>query len=197
MKTRLLSASAVFLASILILSGMNLGYSQSSASDGRTVNTIAVVTIIDPDRTVTTVKQGTFSYIFEACAGSNDIRSPEVIVSSDSESKKIKLSHDLKAGECQTSVSKIKASSKEKISAQVVDRGGVTKIIKDLEIKITEVKEKMKIEKANLKQIINEKPEPVDSSKKISDITDKIVKLRKELKDAREAYYRTLILMHN
>ena len=180
---------------------MNLGYAQTATSDfmsdGRNVKTIAVVTLIDPDRTVTTIKTGTYSYIFEACAGSNDIKNPEVFVKSDSESKKIKLSHNLKANECQTSVSKIKSSSKDTISAMVVDRGGMTKIIYDMEAKIKDVKEKMKVEKSNLTKILKEKPEPEGFDKKVSEITDKIVKLRKDLKDARESYHRTLYLLYN
>ena len=193
----------MFLAAILVTSGMNLGYSQTAAttssltSDGRNVKTIAVVTLVDPDRTVPKQKPGTYSYIFEACAGKNDIRSPEVLITSDSESKKVKLSHDLKTSECQASVSKIKSSSKDTISAVVIERGGITKIVKDLENKITDVKEKIKIEKSNLSKIIKEKPQPADFEKKISEITDKIVKLRKDLKDTREKYHRTLYLLHN
>ena len=185
---------------MLIISGMNVGYSQtttSSTSDGRNVKTIAVVTLVDPDRVVPKQKPGTYSYIFEACAGSNDILNPEVLVTSDSEAKKIKLSHNLKANECETSVSKIKSSSKDTISAVVIDRGGITKIVKDLENKITDVKEKMKIEKVNLNKITKETPQPADFNKKVSEITDKIVKLRMELKDVREKYYRVLYLLYN
>ena len=38
---------------------------------------------------------------------------------------------------------KIKSSSKDAISAMVVDRGGMTKIIHDMEVKIKDVKEKI------------------------------------------------------
>lgn len=184
---------------------MNLGYAQTptattnnaTTSDGRNVKTIAVITLVDPDRAVPKQKPGTFSYIFEACAGSSDIISPEVLIVSDSESKKIKLSHNLKANECQASVSKVKSSSKDTISALIVERGGITKMIKDLEIKTTDVKEKIKIEKLNLDKIIKEKPQPADFDKKISEITDKIVKLRQELKNVREQYHRTLYLLYN
>ena len=179
---------------------MNLGYSQTttnSTSDGRNVKTIAVVTLVEPDRVVPKQKTGTFSYIFEACAGSGDIINPEVLITSDSETKKIKLSHDLKAKECEVSVSKVKSSSKDTISAVMIDRGGMTKIVKDLESQILQVKEKIKVEKLNLDTMINEKPQPADIDKKISEITDKIVKLRMELKDVREKYFRTLYLLYN
>jgi len=66
-----------------------------------------------------------------------------------------------------------------------------------LEKKITDVKEKIKTEKSNLNKIIKEKPKPTDFDKKVSDIADKIVKLRKDLKDTREKYHRTLYLLHN
>ncbi len=195
--TKLNALCGIFLASILLLSGMNLGHAQTSTSDGRNVKTIAVVTLIDADRLIPKEKPGTYSYIFEACAGTNDIRNPEVLISSDSESKKIKLSHNLKANECQASVSKIKSSSKDVISAIVIERGGMTKIIKELESNITVIKDKIKMEKSNLKKIINETPEPADFSKKVSEITDKIVKLRMDLKNASEKYHRTLYLLHN
>lgn len=111
--------------------------------------------------------------------------------------KKIKLSHNLKTGECQASVSKIKSSSKDTITAVVVERGGMTKVVKDLESKITEVKEKMKVEKSNLGKILKETPQPADFSNKVSEITDKIVKLRMDLKNVQEQYHRTLYLLYN
>jgi len=199
MKPVILSTFAICLASVILLSGMNLGYSQTSttASDGRHVNTLAIVTLVDTDKFLPKEKPGTFSYIFEACAGTNEIIYPEVIVSSDGESKKIKLSQNLKANECQVSVSKIKSSSKDLISAIVIDRGGMTKIVNDLQNNITAIKDKISVEKANLKKIVNEKPEPADFSKKVSEITGKIVKLRMDLEDSRQKYYRTLYLLNN
>ena len=199
MNSTILTASAIFLASILVLSGMNLGYSQTSTStsDGRKVNTIAVVTLVEPDRIVPKQKTGTFSYIFEACAGTSDVLNPEVLVTSDSESKKIKLSHNLKANECQVSVSKVKSSSKDTISAVLIDRGGMTKIVKDLESQILQVKDKIKVEKSNLKMMVNEKPQPADADKKISEVTAKIVQLRMDLNNVRENYFRTLYLLYN
>ena len=62
---------------------------------------------------------------------------------------------------------------------------------------ITDLKEKIKIEKSNLNKIIKEKPEPTDFDKKVSEITDKIVKLRKDLKNTREQYHRTLYLLYS
>ena len=62
---------------------------------------------------------------------------------------------------------------------------------------ITDLKEKIKIEKSNLNKIIKEKPEPTDFDKKVSEITDKIVKLRKDLKNMREQYHRTLYLLYS
>ena len=196
----------MFLASILVFSGFTLAFSQvptnststtSTTSDGRMVNTVAIVTLIDPDRTVPSPKPGVYSYIFEACAGSQEIIGPEVIVSSPSESKKIKLSLNLMANECQTSVAKIKSPSKEEISAVVVERGGVSQIIKSLENSINEIKEQLRTEKTNLSNLIKETPKPQDFSRQVTDITSKIVELRADLKDARENYYRTLYLLYS
>ena len=197
MKNWSLDAYALFLITILIFGTLNIGNSfAQTASDGRTVKQLAVVTLVDPDRIVPKQKPGTFSYIFEACAGSNNIRGPEVVVSSDSESKKIKLSHNLKANECQVSVSKIKSSSKDKITATVIERGGMSKVIIDQESKITEIKGKLQAEKDNLTKLTKQTPKPADFSKKVSEITDKIVKLRKELNDARQMYYRLVYLLY-
>ncbi|MDH3313606.1 MAG: hypothetical protein OEM28_10735 [Nitrosopumilus sp.] len=44
---------------------------------------------------------------------------------------------------------------------------------------------------------INEKPQPADADKKISEITAKIVKLRMDLNNVRENYFRTLYLLYN
>jgi hypothetical protein len=62
---------------------------------------------------------------------------------------------------------------------------------------ILSINEAKKIEKANLNKITKETPQPADFNKKVSEITDKIVKLRMDLKDVREKYYRVLYLLYN
>lgn len=188
---------ALLLGAILISGTLGIGSSfAQTSSDGRTIKKLAVVALVDPDRTVPKLKPGTFSFIFEACAGSSAIIAPEVVLSSDSESKKVKLSQNLKANECQVSVAKIKSSSKDIITASLVERGGMSKIIIEQESKITVIKNKLQTEKDSLTKLTKESPKPTDFSKKISDITDKIVKLRKEINDARQTYYRLVYLLH-
>lgn len=198
MKKFTIQLSAILLGTILVFGTLGIGnsFAQTPSSDGRTIKQLAVVSLVDPDRVVPKQKPGTFSYIFEACAGNSPIRGPEVVVSSDSESKKVKLSHNLKANECQISVVKIKSSSKDLITASLIERGGMSKIIIEQESKITEIKNKLQTEKDALSKLTKESPKPADYSKKVSDITDKIVKLRKDLNDARQTYYRLVYLLH-
>ncbi len=167
-------------------------YSQT-ASDGRTIKIVSIVTLVDPDRTVPKQKPGVYSYIFEACAGSQAIVAPEVVISSDSESKKIKLAKNLAANECQLSVSKIKATAKEKITSSLIERGGMSKLIGDLGNKINTLKSDLQAQKTTLKQL---DPKSSDYKKKTNETTNKIVELRKNLNDARQDYYRMLYLLN-
>jgi len=91
-------------------------------------------------------------------------------------------------------VSKVKSSSKDTISAVIIDRGGLTKIVNDLGDQILVVKEKIK---SNLNTIINQNPQYADIDKKISEITAKIVNFRAELNSVRDNYFRTLYLLYN
>lgn len=186
--------SAIVLLSVLIASVFSFtpSYSQTS-SDGRTVKLVTIVTLIDPDRTVPKQKPGVYSYIFEACSGSQPIIGPEVVVSSDSESKKIKLAKNLAANECQLSVSKIKASAKDKITSTLIERGGMSKLITQANDKITSLKTDLTIQKDILKNL---DPKSPDYKQKTNETTNKIIDLRKNLNDARQEYYRLLYLLH-
>ena len=191
---KIIKLSAILLMTILMASVFSFtpSYSQTS-SDGRMIKIVSIVTLVDPDRTVPKQKPGVYSYIFEACAGSQAIVAPEAIISSDSESKKIKLAKNLAANECQLSVSKIKASTKDKITSSLIERGGMSKLIGEFGNKIDKIKSDLETQKTILKQL---DPKSSDYKSKTNETTNKIVDLRKNLNDARQEYYRLLYLLH-
>ena len=186
--------SAIMLMAVLILGTFSFtpSYSQTS-SDGRIIKIVSVVTLIDPDRTVPKQKPGVYSYIFEACAGSQAIIGPEAVISSDSESKKIKLAKNLAANECQLSVLKIKASTKDKITSTLIERGGMSKLINEKADKINKQKSDLEAQKKILKQL---DPKSTDYKSKINETTNKIIDLRKTLNDVRQEYHRLLYLLY-
>ena len=188
---------------ILIFSFTFIGLLQSTDSifaidsDGRVINEVTIVTVVQPDPNPLANNPGIFSYIFEACAGNQDILGPEVILISDVESKKIKLSHNIKANECEVSLSKITATTPDDIRPFFIDRGGVSKAIQILDDKMSEIKDKLQNERDALKEYTKLSRESNDYRKNISKTTNNIENLRTELDDMREIYHRTMILLRN
>lgn len=122
-----------------------------------------------------------YNYVFEACAKSNLIRTPEVLVTSDSETKSVKLSENIQPKSCQTSATTIKATDTNSIKASLVKKLDISIIIGELESKVNILKEKLAIEKKALSDLAKQSPPPSDLKKKVTEKTDKIITLRNEL----------------
>ena len=92
------------------------------------------------------VKAGTpvgvagYVFIFDACSTSKVIRTPEIYVTSDSETKNVKLGSMLKANSCYTSSVMIKAADPNTISATLLNKGGISEKIQSLETQIADLK---------------------------------------------------------
>jgi len=188
---------------ILIFSFAFIGLLQTADSifaidsDGRVINVVSIVTVVQPDPNPVANNPGIFSYIFEACAGNQDIQGPEVILVSDVESKKVKLSHNIKANQCEVSLSKITATTPDDIRPFFVDRGGMSKAIQILDDKMSEIKDKLQNERDALKEYTKLPRDSPDFHKNISKTTSNIENLRTELDDMREIYFRTILLLRN
>ena len=156
----------------------------SNTGDVKTLKVIPIA--FDKKRLDTTAGVPTsYNYIFEACAKSNLIRTPEVLITSDSETKSVKLSERIQPNSCQTSATIIKATDTNSIKASLVKKLDISIIVGDLESKVTELKEKLAVEKKALADLAKQSPAPSDLKKKVTEKTDKIILLRGELNTAR------------
>lgn len=143
---------------------------------------------------LTTLKasQG-YHVVFEVCAGEQGIRAPEVIITSDSETRYVKLAEKLLPNACETNSVKINAAKSDSIKLNLLNKGGVTSKITQLENKVKDLQEKISAEKALLgSQVRDSKEVGETSSKKISEITQ----MRLELNEAREELNRYLFALN-
>ncbi len=126
------------------------------------------------------------NFVFEACAGTEQIQFPEILVKSDSEIKSVKLSESLASKSCQTTSTVVKAADPKTIEGMMISSDEIENKIKNLELKVESLKEQIAMNKQTLADLVKQKPVPEDINKKVSDLTDKIVNLRDDLNQSRE-----------
>lgn len=132
-----------------------------------------------------------YNYVFQVCAYDKIIRAPEVLISSDSEVKNIKLANKIFANSCTTTSANIKAAESNSIKTILLNKGGVTEKINSLESKVNDLKQQLDSEKLKLEQVVkSQAPSSVDQS------AQKITELRKELNSAREELNRYMFALH-
>ena len=144
-----------------------------------TITTVAVLKQLEKNPTSgkSTSVSG-YSYVFEACSKEYPIKAPTVFVTSDSETKNVKLGSMLDANSCYVSSALIKASNPTSISAEFLNKGGISDKIDLLETKASELKAKI----AAAKQKIPASDEQAPKSESI----DSIASLKKELKTVQD-----------
>jgi len=140
--------------------------------------------IIDP-----TLRVIGYNVIFEACAKST-VRAPEVIVISDSESKRVILSERIEANSCQTTAVQIKSTNPDSIKATMTNKGGISVKITSLENKINGLEENLTSERAKLSRITN------DIVSDVSETTQKILKLRKDITKTKDELNRYKLALY-
>jgi len=140
------------------------------------------------------LKVGTgYHVVFEACADDQGIRAPEVIVTSDSETRYVKLVERLLPDSCETNSVQIKASNPDSIKMDIANKGGVTVKINQLENKVKDLQEKLAAERAKLGVKVKDTKEvDNESSTRIT----KIAQMRSELNQAREELNRYLFALY-
>lgn len=148
----------------------------------------------NPGEIETFPKINPYNYVFKICAFDEKIRSPEVIITSDSETQSVKLPRDVSANACNTTAVKVKASDPDSISSRLLNHGGVTEAITDLENKITSLKSDLSVEREKLSLINSETPSN-DRAKKVSAIHKKITDIRNELNNVRAELQKYLLLL--
>ena len=189
-KTTPLTIATVTLAAILLTSGF--GLSSAHAQLGKSSSTEI--------KLVTSSSLGNHSVIFQVCANDYAMRAPEVIITSDSQVKSVKLNKEIGANTCKVTSTTIKAFDKNSIQIKKVDKSKINLMIGDAEKRLTNIKSKIsdkntQLEEAYLTlQSANTSAKPA-SLKKINDVTSELVDLRRDLQDARAEYYRLLYVL--
>jgi hypothetical protein len=140
---------------------------------------------------------GVSSYhvVFEVCAKESTIRLPEVIVSSDSETRYVKLAERIPANTCEINAAKIKAADKETIQLALANKGGVTAKITELENKVNSLSEMLTAERSKLSSRLAQAESTsgfVPEEKRLATLAD----LRAQLNDAKSELNRYLFA-HN
>lgn len=168
---------------------------QSRASVG-TVNKITVIKqTVKPGITKSDPAVDSYHAIFEVCAKGTTIRLPEVIVSSDSETRYVKLVEKINANTCETNTAKIKANNPDTISIQLVNKGGITKKITELESKVKMLTDELNAERTTLSSRIQQAEVPSEFKPDPNRLT-KIADLRNQLNTAKDELNRYLFA-HN
>ncbi len=136
---------------------------------------------------ISKVSVGSYDYVFEVCASSQDLVSPEVIIRSESDTKHFELAEKIAANNCIISAVIIKATSPDSISANLVSKGDVSEIILLAFDKVESLKQELLEAKQSLgkeKTGVNEKQ------------GNKIADLRKQLNDARAELHRLYFILY-
>lgn len=159
---------------------------------GNPAGTITTITTIK--QLSSPVKAGTpagisgYAYVFDACGTSKIVRAPEVFVTSDSETKSIKLGSMLQPGSCYTSSVIIKAADPNSISATLLNKGGISEKISSLETQIADLKSKILTAKQKIPITDDQTPSP-------ENITN-ISTMKKELKNLQDQLRRYLMVLY-
>ena len=150
---------------------------------------------IDPGEIQTSKKIGTYNYVIKVCSEGNErIKAPEVIISSDSETKSIKIPRDIRAESCNTTATKVRALDPDTITSRLLNQGGITEIITEFENKIENLKLDLTEQREKASAINKESPDS-DRAKKISAIHKKITEIRDELKNVRAQMQKYLLFL--
>ncbi|MFB5606602.1 MAG: hypothetical protein ACE5RG_00715 [Candidatus Nitrosomaritimum yanchengensis] len=159
---------------------------------GESAGTITkIATLKQLSKSSTSAKSSSISgyaYIFDACGTTKLVKAPEIYVTSDSETKSVKLASALKPGSCYTSSVNIKAADPNSIAATLLNKGGISEKISTLETQIADLKSKI----ATAKQKI---PTSDKQSPKNEDL-DNIASMKKELKGLQDQLRRYLMVLY-
>lgn len=167
---------------------------QQSKSIGKVTHVATTKQFKNPGEVETFPKINAYNYVFKVCAFEEKIRSPEVIITSDSETKSVKMPRDIKAEDCHTSAVKVKATNPDSISSKLLNHGGVSEAIKEMEDKITSILENLREKRQKLVTILEEPPSS-ERKKKMSANHQQIADLKLELKNTRAELQKYLLFL--
>lgn len=147
-----------------------------------TINKI-IITPINTDfgKQSPKVSVGSYDYVFEVCASTKTLFSPEVLIRSDSETKRYELAETVAPNFCILSATIIKASSPDSITATLVSKGDVSQILASLSEQVDSLSMQLQDAKKSFGR------DNTEDNKKQG---QKIAELRKQLNDAKADLYR-------
>ena len=99
-----------------------------------------------------TLAEGSTAYnvIFEVCTDKNILRIPIVELTTDQETKTVRMAEKIVSNSCQVTTAKTVANNADSISIQLAGQTATSDVIIKLEKKIAELKSKMSIEQKKL-----------------------------------------------
>jgi len=154
-----------------------------------TVNKITVTPIkTDFGKQTPKVSVGSYDYVFEVCASTQTLFSPEVLIRSDSETKRYELVETISPSSCVLSVTMIKASSPDSITATLVSKGDVSNLVSSLQANVDYLTTQLQEAKKSFGK------ENTDANKQQG---IKIADLRKQLNDAKADLYRVYFTLYS
>lgn len=122
-----------------------------------------------------------YDVAFEMCAANETVRIPTVLVSSDIESKSVKLADRIIPNSCQVSGAKIKASSADTIMVSIGDTADRSLYAAELEKIISELVDSLQSEKLALRNLTHLSPRPSDFNDQAAKIAENILELRAKI----------------
>ena len=149
-------------------------------------------------RLSTDLRVTNYIHVFEVCAKDKNIRAPEVLVASDSESKKVKLSQKIMPDKCYTTSAKIKATNPGSITASLTNKGMITDKLTELETKIADLQQKLAATKKDFSGVAKQESTTLGDAEKIkiTNAANEISKLRAELNQAKNELNKYLFALH-
>jgi len=168
-------------------SKLNEFQSKLNISAGK-INTLLVTPIsTDFGKLTPKVSVSGYDFVFEVCASTQDLVSPEVLVRSDSETKHYELVETIPQNTCVPSATVIKASNPDSISAVLISKGDVSQIILSAKAKVDSLRQQI----LDAKQSFGK--ENTDVNKKQG---NKIAELRLQLNDAIADLHRMYFILY-
>lgn len=154
--------------------------------DLATINILETTTIKSQTGTSAPGKSvASYDVVFEICA-SVPIYSPDVHISSDSETKHYELANLIDADVCTLSATKIKATDPKSIQIKLLNKGDISEKIVALQNDLDSLKEQLATIRASMI------PTDPDSQKQGKQIAE----LRKQINEKREQLHRILFAIH-
>ena len=164
-----------------------------------TVNSLSTIQQYGPEGKLSTqLRVVEYLYVFEVCAKDKTIRAPEVLISSDSEAKTVKLAQKIEANKCFTNSAKIKSKDPTSVSGVLTNKGLITDKVTELETQVSDLQTRLNVLKNSLPDESRTGSGMLsdDTKKKVTTTTNDISKLRAELNQAKGELNKYLFSLH-